>query len=717
MKKYLLLSFVLMASFSQLMASHLVGGRIGYQFVSGNGYLVHLTLYRDCQGLTLGSTANVTCYSSSTSQVLNLTLTMIGTPVDVTPICPSSASFSSCNGGNYPGYQRADYQGTVTLSAASDWIIYYENCCRGGNITNLSNPTSDVMHIRCTLDNTTAPNNSAVFTQNPTFLIPNTMLSQLNYHSTDVDGDSLTYALVGAMGTSGAALAYNAPFSGTSPLQSTTGNVLDAATGIYSITPSAVQQGVVCVKVSEYRNGNLVGTVFTDMLVTTINIPTNALPTMSGINGGFLMSTSICPNQPLSFYMTTNDANAADSTFISYDGSIAAATFNTSYPTNHATGTFSWTPTPADVRPYPYIVTFTVHDNACSYYGMQTYAYLVYVNQCATDSVWPGDANADYGVDMYDVLALGVAYGDNGVTRPGANLSWTAQGCTDWTNSFASGINHKHADCNGDGTIDNMDTTAIFANYGNTHLRMGGTEGVGGLIVYADMPSSFDGNTYQSIPIRLDNVGSGINAIYGLSYTLSWPANMFDNTFTAVTTYNTLFANMAPNALVATRNSFANNHADLGMVKTNHLNIVPSGIVGYLSFQLLPNTSITSLAPSISNVQAIDSLGNIIPISALQNSSTVTWLGIDDVNAISNVQLFPNPANETVTVVANSNTSNQIKIEVQDMLGRVLVMQNVSVNKLQQGIQLNVKQLPAGIYQLVLNNGMSVTTQKLTVTH
>ena len=715
MKKFLLFFVIAVATFSNVKASHLMGGSISYQYVSGQ-YSIHVLLYRDCQGLSFGASASISCHSTSLNQTLNLSLPMLGSAVNITPVCPASASLITCNGGSYPGFERAEYQGPVALPAASDWVITYDDCCRTGTITNLSNPSSHGLHLSCTLNNVNGPNNSSVFTQTPIFMIPNYQLTQMNFHASDVDGDSLSYHLVGASETGGAAIPYNMPYSGTSPMSSSSGNVLDPHNGIFSVTPSSTQMAVVCVRVDEHRNGAIIASSTIDLQISSATVGTNHVPTMSGMNGGFLMTTTTCANMPVSFYMTTNDADASDSTFITYDGTIPAGSLNVVYPSSHATGTFSWTPTSNDVSPLPYIITFTVHDNACPYFGTQTYAYEIFVNQCATDSVWPGDANADYAANMNDILSIGVAFGDNGPTRTNANISWTAQGCTDWANSFASGINHKHADCNGDGTIDAADTSAVMTNLGNTHLRTGGAEGVGGLIVYVDMPAFFDGTTYQAIPIKLDNVGSGINSIYGLSYTISWPAGIMDNASTAVTTYNTLFANMAPDVIVANNSQIANSFADLGMVKTDHLNITPQGIVGYFDFLLLQNSTNT-LTPLISNVMAIDSLGNSLPISPLNNSSTVYWLGIENSENISAIQLFPNPSNESCIVKANTNEMGNGNIQIQDMLGRVLFSQNISASNLNSGFTINTKNFSNGFYNVIITTDKNCISKKLNVNH
>src|SRR5690606_11690462 len=109
-----------------------------------------------------------------------------------------------------------------------------------------------------------------------------------------------------------------------------------------------------------------------------------------------------------------------------------------------------------------------VTHNGC---GSNMEGPLVLVASTVTvDSVWPGDVNYDLIADNYDVLDLALAYGQAGPTRPGASNNWVGQDMAPWGILQVSAQDMKHADCNGDGTVDANDTTAISLNYGQTHL-------------------------------------------------------------------------------------------------------------------------------------------------------------------------------------------------------------------------------------------------------
>ena len=77
--------------------------------------------------------------------------------------------------------------------------------------------------------------------------------------------------------------------------------------------------------------------------------------------------------------------------------------------------------------------------------------------------VWPGDANSDGIANNFDLLAIGLSFGNMGIPRMNQSIFWSEHDAEDWETSFVNGVNHKHADCNGDGTVLFDDIDAICA--------------------------------------------------------------------------------------------------------------------------------------------------------------------------------------------------------------------------------------------------------------
>jgi gliding motility-associated-like protein len=132
-----------MLSHSGLMATHIVGGQIGYRWVSGNTYEIILDVYRDCSSpanepfdreafisiydLQGGSQGSLSIpYDSTTTQLLD------GILYDECLIVPNNVCV-----------QRTRYQATVNLGPnppGGGYRIAYIRCCRNETIANIVNP-------------------------------------------------------------------------------------------------------------------------------------------------------------------------------------------------------------------------------------------------------------------------------------------------------------------------------------------------------------------------------------------------------------------------------------------------------------------------------------------------------------------------------------------------------------------------------------------------
>ena len=119
--------------------------------------------------------------------------------------------------------------------------------------------------------------------------------------------------------------------------------------------------------------------------------------------------------------------------------------------------------------------------------------------------MWPGDANYDLIANNMDILNIGIAYSDTCYVRPGASLNWVAQPCLDWLSQFITGVNVKHADCDGNGIVNALDTLAVSENYGLIHPRISSPDSsviLTGTNLYFDLPSgNLQPGSNVSIPL------------------------------------------------------------------------------------------------------------------------------------------------------------------------------------------------------------------------
>jgi len=413
MKKTLPLLTAILFYFSAH-ADHTAGVDFTYTWISGNTYEFHLDFYRGCNGAN-GTGGCILGFNSNCTQVNSASCVGAAGAVvyfsyaapscgfcytdsfpaaslvktDVTPICPSMQT--NCSGGALAGIEKWSYTKTVTLPyQCNDWTFIYGVYARSASLTTVNNPGGTGFCVRATLDNLNVPGNSS-----PSFASPN--ISYLctgqpfcyNQATIEPDGDSLVYILTnprsgvfnGNFINYNGGYAFNNPFGAGSPI------TFDPATGSMCVTPATQLVTVTDVRVSEFRNGMLIGSVERDMefIVTAC---TNAMPEVSGINGAPYLTNntdSVCEGSQLCFNVNGSDLNAGDTLTVSYNNPISGASFTISNNGSfNPGGQFCWTPVAGDASSIPYVFTVTIHDNACPYEGVQSFPFFIYVNSCGT---------------------------------------------------------------------------------------------------------------------------------------------------------------------------------------------------------------------------------------------------------------------------------------------------------------------------------------------
>ncbi len=304
MKRVIATAIALFTLWMTARADHHVAMDLTYRYTGvPDQYEITLNFYRDCDGMSMPTLIDV-CFRSVTCNFLgSVTLNRISGPTLVTwPTCvvrPPGAG--GCNGGGVYDVQKAVFRGIVYLPyQCSDWQFEYVNCCRNYDITTINPAGTENIYIDARIDNLNFPVNSS-----PTFnAIPSNVWC-LNKEqifdpgTVETDGDSLVYELVTPRSLSNMVIcdpANPAPYdviylNGYTPqnfMASANGIAFDPATGIIKFTPSLLQVSVVDLKVKEYRNGQLIGSVIRSMqfFITPLcqtSIPQFVTGTVNGI--------------------------------------------------------------------------------------------------------------------------------------------------------------------------------------------------------------------------------------------------------------------------------------------------------------------------------------------------------------------------------------------------------------------------------------------------
>ncbi len=392
MKNYIILLCLMLGLVKSSQASHIMGGEIYYRCVLQNSYEISLVLYRSCAGIPMNPNEFVNIASASCGYNITISLDSVGIPEEVSQVCPST--FTDCSGGGVQGVQRYLYSGIFTFPATcTDWTISYSNCCRNYAIGTGS--AGQGMYLEATLNNLAAScNNSPYFfkTGVPYFCVGTP--ATYNHITLEVDGDSLVYELIDPLQGVTLPVTFFAPYNATYPLATTPANnfLFSPQTGQMDFTPAIVQNGVLAVRVKEYRNGVMIGSVIRDMQIITMGCGTGSnsvgitppLNVSGGMQPGLPNNPyyfEACPGDTLSFQVVVStDTSTTLSVQAGYSGvNIPGAITSINYnPTaNLATVSFYWViPVGASGN---YGLYVSAANDFCAIFGIASAAYQIHV--------------------------------------------------------------------------------------------------------------------------------------------------------------------------------------------------------------------------------------------------------------------------------------------------------------------------------------------------
>ena len=246
-----------------------------YEALGGDQYKVSFKVYRDCD-VSLNpyeDPAEVNIFDLTTSTPVNTTEFFDLVSVEDLNLISSTACDSAPNGSCY---RLLTYEKVLTLPPTiGGYLISYTRCCRTGSITNLANGLNEGLTIFTSIPSITSgvtSNTSPIIGPEPEIFLCVNQPIDFDLSAIDPDGDSLVYELVDPYtGTYDpnlpppySSVNWAFGYDAQNPLGAMAQTNLNAETGLLSMTPN--QQGMFQfgLKVSEYRNGVLIGTSIRD---------------------------------------------------------------------------------------------------------------------------------------------------------------------------------------------------------------------------------------------------------------------------------------------------------------------------------------------------------------------------------------------------------------------------------------------------------------------
>jgi len=623
----------------QANATHIMGGNITYRCInvgaSSSDYEIQVDVFRDCNGINMGTTVAINLASSCGTVSTSLPL-KIGYPVTVTPICPTEPDVCSQGMNAIYGVEKFIYTGTVNIPNGCDWEISWSSCCRNNAITTLVNPGTNSTLLVTKLFNSgsTICNSSPNFLNDPLFF---TGVNQATTHSDggyDPDGDSLVFSLSDCMQSPGMPVTYDVGYNAQNPLSTSSGFNINSSTGNITFNPNIVQQGVVNIKVEEYRNGVKIGEVNRDIYIAVTNMPNNTIPALSGINGsanaagttgGFIYPV-YAGTDTITFDIEAYDPDFNQNlTWTTQNYPIGAYLLNNGNPNGKK---FFWVPTAGNFPTSNVSFSVKVKDDACPVLGraLNVYTLRILPNQL-NGTVSRSDGNP---LSNSTVVLLDDNYNPIQTRPTNANGQYSFSVFTNSGYLMALPDPTLH----GDQIITYYDQTAVVQSATQVSIQPITTV------------------NFSTLPIMPAN--SGNRTIGGLLLNANAPnAAMANVPLIVVNDNGTPLQRVISNA----SGEFAFDDLALGNYKI------------WVDKNGIDNSLTTAINVAANNWQRVDSLIGYLHADHLEIAYNIQT-NIEKVNAVENLMLSPNPASDDVWLSFRLNNPTFLTVEIFDVKGQ-----------------------------------------------
>lgn len=364
-----------------------------------------------------------------------------------------------------------------------------------------------------------------------------------------------------------------------------------------------------------------------------------------------------------------------------------------------------------------YLSSFSL-SNAQLLYNYNTpyrYSHLM-LQKPADDLVYPGDANHDKTVGMEDIFPIGIHYNDVVNFRSVISTDWIGQLAFGANDTLANGVDIKHADCNGDGSINDIDIEdGVLTNYSYTHNSEKSIQSTCDYPLYVVLPQLYKENDSAVIKIGLDMSNNLGQEVYGIKFTLEFDTNFVQSSTMQARATDDWFGIENNNYLLKYKNDIVANKMDVGVVGIDKINRTGGGIlidgIWTMEDEVIPIAHLSdSMSIRITNVKIIDFYENEIDACGIDTFVVVydKTVGINTLPENKVFAFYPNPTKSSN--IYFNNHSDVETIEIFSLQGKLISSYHNIDNT------INISELNNGVYLIKATDKNATTyTNKLAI--
>ncbi|MCH2044008.1 MAG: T9SS type A sorting domain-containing protein [Saprospiraceae bacterium] len=355
----------------------------------------------------------------------------------------------------------------------------------------------------------------------------------------------------------------------------------------------------------------------------------------------------------------------------------------------------------------------------CSSLGIcDTTVYIV----TTTDCVWAGDTDTNQVVNNFDVLNLGLGFGETGPARLDAGLDFDCELVENWANSTTLNLtNYKHADTDGNGIVNLDDTTAINLNWGEMYLRHGEEERRSGVPLYI-APTVTTPNTVLELPIMLGDVNNVVTGAYGIAFSFTYDDTYVEPNSVEIIYSNSWMGTSGTDLLGMHKDFYGMTTTQIGITRLDGLTESGYGEIARVRLTIKDDIMMRSGMEERLDLAIVDAYLITNQEEEIETAAESTQILIT--NDLSNVQqmeegtltleVHPNPSKGQFNLSLNEASAVE-RIQVIDLAGRIVYQTEIDKNLLNSVYFVDCSHLTNGVYFIQLKTSKGLYSEKLII--
>jgi len=270
-------------------------------------------------------------------------------------------------------------------------------------------------------------------------------------------------------------------------------------------------------------------------------------------------------------------------------------------------------------------------------------------------------------------------------------------------------VNLKHADTDGNGTVNFADTIAISQNYGQTHGKTENALGGYPMLWVEATPDTVGLSQAVNVTVHLADAAMPVDSLHGIAFTLTFEAALVTESGFSIDFSQNVLGTVGTDVLTLQQPFFANGEVDVAISRTTLQNFSGHGPLMTARIVTTDNLSgYNALHIGLSGITAITATEAEVLLATSPDTVIIDpdHVGVSDLLG-PEFSIYPNPS---TGIFQLEGLQGNVMVEVMDATGRTVSVQSNNGNN---RMMMDLSAVPSGIYLLRASNAAGVAVKRI----